>query len=91
MLSKLVSSFLFSVGLVGILFIGGAIDSWYTIDGTVIDTTQGIVSIVDRDCEVWEYETGKLAVGDNVKIIMNNKATKTMTDDEIVFVRKVDR
>lgn len=61
------------------------IDSTYTRQATVIDSTAGIVTVRDMNGNIWEYK-GIAVKGDTVTLIMNDNHTTTIKDDIIMEV-----
>lgn len=61
-------------------------DSTYTRQATVIDSTAGIVTVRDMNGNVWEYK-GTAVKGDTITLIMNDNHTTTIKDDTIEGVK----
>ena len=65
---------------IGIPCIGGTIETHYTREGQVV--AAGLVE--DTQGELWEVDTDKFEIGDNVKmLIFTNCTDNTIYDDEI--------
>ena len=62
------------------------IDSTYTRQATVIDSTVGIVTVRDMNGNIWEYK-GSAVKGDTITLIMNDNHTTTIKDDTIEEVK----
>lgn len=69
----------------------------YTLQGTVVDTTNNIISIEDNRGNVWEWENTEtdkeeqLEVADSVVLIMSNNATlDNIYDDTIVKITLIE-
>lgn len=62
------------------------IDSTYTRQATVIDSTANIVSVRDMNGNIWEYK-GSAIKGDTITLVMNDNHTTTIKDDIIMEVK----
>ena len=60
----------------------------YTLEATVIDTQNDIVTIEDETGNVWEFEDTEhwYEMGERVKVVWNDKGTDFKQDDEIIKV-----
>lgn len=60
----------------------------YTLEATVIDTQNNIVTIEDETGNVWEFEDTEqwYEMGERVKVVWNDKGTDFKQDDEIIKV-----
>lgn len=60
----------------------------YTLDTTVIETNQtnNVVACEDSTGNIWEYESRVVcSVGAERVLVMDNKGTTTIYDDEIII------
>lgn len=81
---------MFAVVMIAVAWVGGFIDQTYTLQGTVVEVTDGCVTFVDKDCMLWEFEGEGFTVGTEIKALMNNNTTpKTIHDDRVIKVREV--
>ena len=73
--------------LLVITFIGllNGIESTYTIEATVIDIDNDVVTVEDTTHNVYQYK-GTATVNDTITLVMNDKHTSTRTDDVIVDI-----
>lgn len=55
----------------------------------VIQVHNGIVAVVDKGGNVWEFEGEGYHKGDTVNLHMNDNCTSTICDDYIKKVKKV--
>lgn len=60
--------------------------------GTVETVENGIVEIVDKQGNIWQWkeEGEKYSIGQNVKMIMNNNHTEDVIEDDIILKIKLD-
>lgn len=63
-------------------------DNTYTIDATVINVNDGIVTCEDTDGNVWEFYGDGFKVNDMIVLVMNANHTTTIYDDMIEDVQK---
>lgn len=73
----------------GLFLVIAILTTFSPAEMSVIDTAENLVSVVDNNGNIWKFEDEGFSVGDNVMVIMNNKGTDTIYDDEIVAVKKV--
>lgn len=61
--------------------------------GTVETVENGIVEIVDKQGNIWQWEEEeeKYSIGQNVKMIMNNNHTEDVIEDDIILKIKLDK
>ena len=70
----------FLIIFIGIPCIGGTIETHYTREGQIV--AAGLVE--DTQGELWEVDTDKFEIGDNVKMLMFTNCTdNTIYDDEV--------
>ena len=74
--------------LLVITFIGllNGIESTYTIEATVIDVDNDVVTVEDTTHNVYQYK-GIATVNDTITLVMNDQHTSTRTDDVIIDVK----
>ena len=74
--------------LLVITFIGlfNGIESTYTIEATVIDVDNDVVTVEDTTLNVYQYK-GTATVNDVITLVMNDQHTSMRTDDVIIDVK----
>ena len=74
--------------LLAIIFIGmlNGIESTYTIEATVIDVDNDVVTVEDTTHNVYQYK-GIATKSDVITLIMNDNHTSTRIDDKIIDIK----
>ena len=85
-MKKIITSTL--IILLAITFIGllNGIESTYTIEATVIDVDNDVVTVEDTTHNVYQYK-GTATVNDVITLVMNAQHTSMRTDDVIIDVK----
>lgn len=63
----------------------------YSLHGEVIEIEDEVVTIMDGEGYMWEWEGGNFQVNDEVVIIMSSKGTTEIFDDEIINIEVTTR
>lgn len=62
-------------------------DNTYTINATVINVENGIVSCEDSNGDVWEFYGEEYKVNDMLILVMDSNHTETIYDDMVIDVQ----
>lgn len=80
------------VPMIFVLGIVGYTESHYSTRGTIVEVDGMETTIEDRSGNLWIIENDNFKVGDNVEVnFFNNGTDYDRTDDEIIFVKSVDK
>lgn len=63
----------------------------YSLRGEVVEIEDEVVTIIDGEGYVWEWEGGNFQVNDEVIMIMSSKGTTEIFDDEIINIEVTAR
>ena len=74
------------LGIIMVLGLLWGCESTYTRTATVINNQNNLVTCQDMSGNVWQYK-GNNAIGEQVKLIMNDNHTSKITDDIIKEVK----
>ena len=80
--------FVITVFLAYLLF-ASVISSRYSKEAIVTDVKEEIVTIEDKQGNLWEFYGKGFKEKDRIKVTFNNHNTETIFDDEIIRVKKI--
>lgn len=63
----------------------------YSLRGEVIEIEDEVITIMDGEGYVWEWESGNFQINDEVIMTMNSKGTAEIFDDEIINIEVTAR
>lgn len=88
-MKKLIATFLIMIIFIfGIGILGNFEHHYVRKNCEVVSIENGLVTVVDKTNNVWQFENDSFQKGDKVNLTMFDSATGTMYDDEIVKVEK---
>ena len=71
---------------------GSWYETHYTKEATVIDVTDNIITVVDKNDHTWSFEGDGFNVDDKVKLMMNTMHTDSnIFDDEIEDAKIINK
>lgn len=76
----MIKKVLIVLAIMAVIGIMGNMESTYTRQATVTNSSNGIVTVEDNCGYIWEYK-GSATVGDTVELIMHDNHTSKITDD----------
>lgn len=76
----MIKKVLIVITIIVVIGIIGNVESTYKRTATVINSSNGIVTVEDNCGYAWQYK-GSATVGDTVELIMHDNHTSKITDD----------
>lgn len=71
----------------GVMATVGNINTYYSMDATVVNVTKERITVVDKTDNEWEFFGDGFTRGQKVKVTFDNNHTEIRYDDKIVKVK----
>ena len=76
--------------IIALFYFSAWIESHYTKKATVIKVENDIVTVIDSNGYIWDFEGNNFSIDDKVELLMNNSQTDCyIFDDVIENVKKI--
>lgn len=72
------------VFVIALFYFSAWIESHYTKTAVVIEVENNIVTVIDSNDYVWEFEGDNFYINDKVELLMNNSQTDCYIFDDII-------
>ena len=70
--------------IIALFYFSAWIESHYTKKATVIKVENDIVTVIDSNGYIWDFEGNNFSIDDKVELLMNNSQTDCYIFDDII-------